>query len=136
MLNQLETLDLTEIYIHRVYMFKLLCIFVFFIILDVIISMTLEDDEKLKYFIIFFVVSLILSYLIYKFYFSRKKKDYLNTYAIHKKDKPSKIFQFLKPDSMRKDEVQKAQRRRTNRKKAKKLAQKSKLPDTTALLGN
>ena len=98
--------------------------------------MTLEDDEKLKYFIIFFVVSLILSYLIYKFYFSRKKKDYLNTYAIHKKDKPSKIFQFLKPDSMRKDEVRKARRRITNRKKAKQLSQKSKLPDTTALLEN
>ena len=118
MKNQLEKLTSMEIYIHRVYMFKLLCIFVFFIILDVIISMTLEDDEKLKYFIIFFVVSLILSYLIYKFYFSRKQKQFLDTYSLfhgvvqgHKK--PSKIFKFLRPNSNNRRKKRKAQLNKT-----------------------
>ena len=107
MKNQWEKLESMEIYIHRVYMFKLLCIFIFFIILDVIISMTLEDDEKIKYFIIFFIVSLILSYLIYKFYFSRKQKQFLDTYSLFH-EKPSKIFQFLRPNRNKRRKKRKA----------------------------
>ncbi len=60
--------------LHHIYMVFLLKIFVFFTILDFIISM--EEKNKEKYFIIFFSTSILIIASIYYFYVMPLEKKY------------------------------------------------------------
>lgn len=72
--------------LHHIYMVFLLKIFVFFVILDFIISM--EAKNKEKYFIIFFSTSILIIAAIYYFYVLPMEKKYSNIYSI----KPPKKY--------------------------------------------
>ena len=72
---------------HRIYMVLLLCIFIFFVILDYIIAM--ETENKIKYFIILFITSIVIAGMIYKFYIEIEMNKYKNLH--YWTTKPSKF---------------------------------------------
>ena len=73
--------------VHRIYMVLLLCIFIFFVILDYIIAM--ETENKIKYFIILFITSIVIAGMIYKFYIEIEMNKYKNLH--YWTTKPSKF---------------------------------------------
>lgn len=81
--------------LHHIYMVFLLKIFVFFVILDFIISM--EEKNKEKYFIILFSTSILIIAAIYYFYVLPLEQKYENIAWM--KYNPSPYFKknFISP---------------------------------------
>lgn len=80
--------------VHRIYMVLLLCIFIFFVILDYIIAM--ETENKIKYFIILFITSIVIAGMIYKFYIEIEMNRYKSFSYINTKPSTFVVSEFKK----------------------------------------